>query len=585
MITQGAALSLFALGVSGFLAVYVLGVNPRGHANRAFFILMMSFVLWDASEAIARAMPEGVPSASVYPFVQGVWVGISLVPAALIHIALTYPEETRWLRRPAAFVLVYAPVVAWAYLIFRTDWLIAGVSPSSLGPGARVGSHYLVLAPLYAAWFYVSVALFVGGWWRVRKGRMRRMQGVVVAGLLVGTIPAGITEIFWPLLLGGDTPMGLASSYTLIWSIFIAYAIARYRYMVIEPVTERAASKRARHPLQSGLNYLVVEPGRSAGMGAFREIVSTTPGLCVTGLSPARVTERFGLERTPILWITSTSARGRAVRPQALDFELVHTILKFLRENPGTAVLLDDLDYLASVNGFDAVARFLKRVANQASAAHGTLIVTVGRDTVTPEQAAILGGCVDRVLEIQETANGDLPPGRHHELLLMAAQDAPFAMPLLSRAGGLLLTTEHPTKTRLRFGERFEVLWITDHPEPGTPSVRPTSLDTEGKRAVSNYLHAHPGSDLVLVGLEQLALLSDFGMLHTFVKETIDLSGMRGSRLVATLTPSALSFQETAMLARRFDVPPPVAPLRGPPSGGPSTGAPGSRILSRGPVS
>jgi len=244
VITLGAALSLFALGVSGFLAVYVLGVNPRGHANRAFFILMMSFVLWDACEAIARAMPEGVPSASVYPFVQGVWVGISLVPAALIHIALTYPEETHWLKRPAAYVLVYAPAVAWAYLIFRTDWLIAGVSPSSLGPGARVGSEYLVLAVLYAAWFYVSVALFVGGWWRVRKGRMRRMQGVVVAGLLLGTIPAGITEIFWPLLLGGDTPMGLASSYTLIWSIFIAYAIARYRYMVIEPVMERAAPRR-----------------------------------------------------------------------------------------------------------------------------------------------------------------------------------------------------------------------------------------------------------------------------------------------------------------------------------------------------
>ena len=585
MITLGAALSLFALGVSGFLAVYVLGVNPRGHANRAFFILMMSFVLWDACEAIARAMPEGVPSASVYPFVQGVWVGISLVPAALIHIALTYPEETHWLKRPAAYVLVYAPAVAWAYLIFRTDWLIAGVSPSSLGPGARVGSEYLVLAVLYAAWFYVSVALFVGGWWRVRKGRMRRMQGVVVAGLLLGTIPAGITEIFWPLLLGGDTPMGLASSYTLIWSIFIAYAIARYRYMVIEPVMERAAPRRARHPLQGGLNYLVIEPGRSAGMGAFREIVSTTPGLCVTGLSPARVAERFGLERTPILWITSTSAHGRMVRPQALDFELVHTILKFLRENPGTAVLLDDLDYLASVNGFDAVARFLKRVANQASAAHGTLIVTVGRDTFTPDQAAILGGCVDRVLEIQETANGDFPPGRHHELLLMTGQDAPFAMPLLSRAGGLLLTTEHPTKARLRFGDRFEVLWITDHPEPGTPSVRPTSLDTEGKRAVSNHLHAHPGSDLVLVGLEQVALLSDFEMLHAFVKETIDLSGTRGSRLVATLTPSALSFQETAMLARRFDVPPPVAPLRGLPSGGPSTAAPGSRILSRGPFS
>lgn len=585
MISLGAALSLFALGVSGFLAVYVLGVNPRGHAHRAFFILMMSFVLWDACEAIARAMPPNAPAADVYPFIQGVWIGISLVPAALVHIALTYPEETRWLRRPAAFGLVYGPVVGWAYLIFGTNLLIAGVSDSPLGPGARVGSDYLLLSLLYGAWFYVAVALFVGGWWRVRKGHMRRMQGIVVAGLLLGTIPAGITEIFWPFLHGGDTPMGLASSYTLIWSIFIAYAIARYRYLVIEPVTESRAAQRPRLALRAGLNYLVVEPGRSAGMGAFREIVSTTPGLCVTGLSPALVAQRFGLERTPVLWITSASSEGRTVRPQALDFELVHTILKFLRENPGTAVLLDDLDYLASVNGFDAVARVLKRVANQASAVGGTLIVTVGRDTFTPDQMALLGGCVDRVLEIRETAKDDAPRGRHHELFLMTVQDAPLAMPLVSQTGGLLLTTDHPAKARRRFGEHFEVLWITDHPEAGTSSVRPTALDTEAKRALANYVHAHPGSDLVLVGLEQVALLSDFKALHAFVKETIDVAGLRGCRLVATLSPNALSPQETAMLARRFDVPAPQAPVKGSPFGGPSTAAPGSRILSRGPVS
>lgn len=585
MISLGAALSLFALGVSGFLAVYVLGVNPRGHANRAFFILMMSFVLWDACEAIARATPANAPAADVYPFIQGVWIGISLVPAVLIHIALTYPEETRWLRRPAAFALVYGPVVGWAYLIFGTNLLIAGVSDGPLGPGARVGSDYLLLSLLYGAWFYVAVALFVGGWWRVRKGHMRRMQGIVVVGLLLGTIPAGITEIFWPFLQGGDTPMGLASSYTLIWSIFIAYAIARYRYLVIEPVTESRAVQRPRLALRAGLNYLVIEPGRSAGMGAFREIVSTTPGLCVTGLSPALVTQRFGLERTPVLWITSASSEGRTVRPQALDFELVHTILKFLRENPGTAVLLDDLDYLASVNGFDAVARVLKRVANQASAVGGTLIVTVGRDTFTPDQMAVLGGCVDRVFEIQETANGDAPRGRHHELFLMTVQDAPLAMPLVAQTGGLLLTTDHPAKARRRFGEHFEVLWITDHPEAGTPSVRPTALDTEAKRALANYVHAHPGSDLVLVGLEQVALLSDFKALHAFVKETIDVAGLHGCRLVATLSPNALSPQETAMLARRFDVPAAQAPVKGSPFGGPSTAAPGSRIPSRGPVS
>jgi hypothetical protein len=237
------------------------------------------------------------------------------------------------------------------------------------------------------------------------------------------------------------------------------------------------------------------------------------------------------------------------------------------------------------VNGFDTVARFLKRVANQASTSKGTLIVTVGRETFTPDQMAVLGGCVDRVLEVREATDADVPRVEHHELLLMTVQDAPLAMPDVSPKGGLLVTTDHPAKTRRRFGESFEILWITDHPEPGTPSVRPTALDTEARRALTNYVSAHPSSDVVFVGLEQVALLSDFTALHTFVKDTLDLVGLRGCRLVATLSPNALAAREIAMLARRFDLPAGPLMVRGSPSGGLTTAGPGSRILSRGPVS
>src|SRR5436309_439162 len=129
------------------------------------------------------------------------------------------------------------------------------------------------------------------------------MLAFVLGGLLRGTVPAAVTELLWPLLSASDTRVGLGSLYTLVWSIFIAYAVARYRYLVIEPVTEVHTARAPRHRLERGLNYLVLENGRSAAMGAFRDIVSATPGLCVTGLAPSRVAVRFGLERTPILWI------------------------------------------------------------------------------------------------------------------------------------------------------------------------------------------------------------------------------------------------------------------------------------------
>lgn len=569
--------------MSAFLAVYVLGTRPRAAPNRAFFALMMTFVWWDACEAVERAIPSGGAPALVYPWVQGVWLGISAVPAALMSLALVYPEKRPWFR-PAYVPLVYAPVLGWAYLIFGTSHLIAGVGPGFLGPDALVGDAYPVLASLYAAWFYLSVALFVSDWWRVRGSNLRRMQGVVVLGLLLGSIPAGLTEIFWPLLNGFTTRVGFGSLYTLVWSVFLAFAIARYRYLVIEPVTEPLAGAPTRHPLSRGFNYLVLEPGRAAGMGAFREIVSTTPGLCVTGLAPSRVAERFGLARTPILWITSVSSEERTVRPQALDFELVHTVLKFLRENPGTAVLLDDLDFLASVNGFDAVARFLKRVANQASSSNGTVIVTAGDGSFTPEQVAILSGCVDHVLEVRELSNGVVPHAQDHALLFLPAQDVASLLPLVSAGRGLVVTTEHPSKVRRKFREGFEILWITEHPEPGQACARPTALDTEARRAVAAYLASHPGDPIVLAAIEQMALFAEFRALLAFVKDTVDAAALRESRVIVTISPSGLRGQEVAMIARRLDVP--AGPLlRSFPAGAPTTAAPGSRTPIRGPVS
>ncbi len=579
----GTGLSLVALGVSAFLAVYVLGLNSRALPNRAFFALMMTFVWWDACEAIERAIPTGAPASAIYPWTQGVWLGISAVPAALMQLALVYPEPRSWFRRLHT-PLVYAPLFAWAYLIFGTQALISGVAEGPLGPSAQTGSSYLLLALLYAAWFYVSVALFVSNWWRVRAGSLRQVQGLVVLGLLIGSVPAGVTEIFWPLLDGYATRLGLGSVYTLVWSIFLAIAVVRYRYLVIAPGTEPSAALRARHPLAPGQNYLVLEPARGAGMAAFREIVSTTPGLCVTGLAPGRVAERFTLERTPILWITGVSSDERAVAPQALDFELVHTILKVFREHPGTAILLDDLDYLAAVNGFEAAARFLNRVANQASASHGTLIVTLDRGALAPEQLALLGGSLDHVLDFPELTDGLPSPLRNNAVLFVAPQEVPSSLPLLNVREGLVVTTEHPAKARPRYGDQFRVLWVTPHPEAGLTTARPTALDTEARRAVSGYLAAHPGGTVVLAGLEQLALFVDLRSLLSFVKDAADLAALHGGRVVATIVPGGMPAPEVAMVSRRLDVPsPPV--VRSSLPGALTTAVPGSRTPIRGPVS
>src|SRR5438034_10314723 len=89
------------------------------------------------------------------------------------------------------------------------------------------------------------------------------------------------------------------------------------------------------------------------------------------------------------------------------------------------------------------------------------------------------------------------------------AQDASVALPLVGARRGLLLTTEHPSKARVRYGERFDIVWVTDHPDPGTPPVRPKALDPEGRRAIANYASLHPRPYIVPVALHPPGLYPD----------------------------------------------------------------------------
>src|SRR5206468_1109909 len=119
VLSIGATLPFAALVVSAFLGAYVLGLNPRGSANRSAFLV-------------------------------------------------------------------------WAYLVTSTSLIISGMSANAFGPSARISSTYVYLAPFFGAWMFSSVLLFVRSWWRVRKTPSRSMQGVVVFGLLLGTVPAAV---------------------------------------------------------------------------------------------------------------------------------------------------------------------------------------------------------------------------------------------------------------------------------------------------------------------------------------------------------------------------------------------------------
>src|SRR5256885_1780605 len=250
VLNLGALLPIIALFVSAFLGAYVFGLNPRGPANRSVLLVMIAFAFWDLGEVVQRSLAPGTSPDVLFFWARVTWVAIAFVPATLYQLALTYPTKADWIRRPWALAAIYVPALAWASLISMTGLVINGMSSNAFGPSARVAPTYASLAPVFFVWMFTSVMLFVRSWWQVRKTPSRWVFGVVLLGLIAGTVPAAVTELLWPILSSNDTRVGLGSLYTLMWSIFIAYAVVRYRYLVIEPVTEARTARAPRHRLE-----------------------------------------------------------------------------------------------------------------------------------------------------------------------------------------------------------------------------------------------------------------------------------------------------------------------------------------------
>src|SRR2546422_10070786 len=91
VLTLGAMLPFAALVVSAFLGAYVLGLNPRGSANRSAFLVMLAFIIWDLGESAQRSFPPGTSPVRLFFWRRVRWVGVALVRATLYHLALPHP--------------------------------------------------------------------------------------------------------------------------------------------------------------------------------------------------------------------------------------------------------------------------------------------------------------------------------------------------------------------------------------------------------------------------------------------------------------------------------------------------------------
>ncbi|MFQ6052140.1 MAG: DUF835 domain-containing protein, partial [Candidatus Hydrothermarchaeota archaeon] len=123
----------------------------------------------------------------------------------------------------------------------------------------------------------------------------------------------------------------------------------------------------------------------------FDYVTSGRCGLVITRTKPNKVRKTYGLEKTPILWLTEMKIKDEMTVGLNLH-EISMAISGFITHAAcqGPIILLDGLEYLITNIGFTSVLRFLQIQRDRVSKRNTNLIVPLDFEALDKKELALL---------------------------------------------------------------------------------------------------------------------------------------------------------------------------------------------------
>ena len=152
--------------------------------------------------------------------------------------------------------------------------------------------------------------------------------------------------------------------------------------------------------LESGFNYLVEEPQPRRSFEFFEaKVAQGAKGLCISTSYPKKIIEEYGLHGSTVYWLSELEFDNQSLHPRRLDFEVTRAIQNFVKSNPSSVLIIDGVEFLILINGFERVMTFIKKMNDIMSATASTLITSINPSAFSEEKLSIIEREFDRVLK------------------------------------------------------------------------------------------------------------------------------------------------------------------------------------------
>jgi hypothetical protein len=127
--------------------------------------------------------------------------------------------------------------------------------------------------------------------------------------------------------------------------------------------------------IKAGRNYMVVDEDPRNAFMMIRAIgLSGRPAMCLTVQFPGKIRSEYDLREVSVKWFSDSSMDIDNINPTDLDGDPMEIASTFLMTSKEAGILVEGIDTLTELNGFDKVLAFIKRL-NDLAAIHGSTIV------------------------------------------------------------------------------------------------------------------------------------------------------------------------------------------------------------------
>jgi len=147
--------------------------------------------------------------------------------------------------------------------------------------------------------------------------------------------------------------------------------------------------KEPKYIVEKRTSYLIKDP---SSLEAYEVLLdSITKGwkpLFITRNNPETIKEKYGIEKTNVIWLSEEKEKGITSTSELK--QLKKLIFDFISKNEKPIMLLDRIDYLMNIHGFDEIYTFIIEINDKIMTKDSIFLLPIDPTIFTNKQLALL---------------------------------------------------------------------------------------------------------------------------------------------------------------------------------------------------